>query len=329
MKAIVHLVTAAVAVAFGAAAALAQAPAEPGYPSRPITMIVPLAAGSAADIVARLVGTKMSADLGRQIVVENAPGAAGLVGIERGIKAPPDGYTIIGVSDSVLTMVPQLNPNAKFDPQKDLTPITQLAIIDWVLVANPSFPAKTVPEFLALAKAKPGQINFSSGGNASPQHVAMESFKARTGIELTHVPYRGATAALTDVVAGVVPIMFTAISVVHPFLVDGKLHAIATAGRKRSELLPNVPTVAEAGVAGFEFETWMSLMAPINLPRPIADKLHASALKAVSDPEIRAKLLAVGLVPLGNTSEEFRANLARDYAKMGEIIRAAGMKADQ
>lgn len=328
MKAIARLFATAVGVGLAAATAFAQAP-ESDYPSRPITMIVPLAAGSAADIVARLVGAKMSADLGRQIVIENAPGAAGLVGIERAIKAAPDGYTIIGVSDSVLTMVPQLNPNARFDPRKDLTAITQLAIIDWVLVANPSFPAKTVPELLALAKAKPGQIDFSSGGNASPQHVAMESFKARTGINLTHVPYRGATAALTDVVAGVVPVMFTAVSVAHPFLVDGKLHAIATGGAKRSELLPNVPTVSEAGVSGFAFETWMSLMAPLNVPKPIADRLHASALKAVNDPEIRAKLLAVGLVPLGNSSEEFSANLARDYAKMGEIIRAAGMKLEQ
>jgi tripartite-type tricarboxylate transporter receptor subunit TctC len=327
MKAVARLV--ALAIGLAVAPALAQAPADAAYPSRPITMIVPLAAGSAADIVARLVGTKMSADLGRQIVVENAPGASGLVGIERAVKAPADGYTIVGVSDSVLTMVPQLNPNAKFNPHKDLTPITQLAIIEWVLVAHPSFPAKTVPELLAMAKAKPGTIDFSSGGNASPQHVAMEAFKARTGINLTHVPYRGATAALTDVVAGVVPVMFTAISVAHPFLMDGKLHAIATAGRKRSELLPNVPTVSEAGIEGFEFETWMSLMAPANLPKPVADKLHASALKAINDPEVRSKLLAVGLVPLGNSPEEFRADLARHYNRIGEIIRAAGMKLEQ
>jgi tripartite-type tricarboxylate transporter receptor subunit TctC len=327
MKAVARFV--ALAIGLAAAPALAQAPVDPAYPSRPITMVVPLAAGSAADIVARLVGTKMSADLGRQITVENAPGASGLVGIERAVKAPADGYTIVGVSDSVLTMVPQLNPNAKFNPHKDLTPITQLAIIEWVLVAHPSFPAKTVPALLALAKEKPGTIDFSSGGNASPQHVAMEAFKARTGINLTHVPYRGATAALTDVVAGVVPVMFTAISVAHPFLMDGKLHAIATAGRKRSELLPNVPTVSEAGVEGFEFETWMSLMAPANLPKPIADKLHASALKAINDPEVRSKLLAVGLVPLGNSPEEFRADLARHYTRIGEIIRAAGMKLEQ
>jgi tripartite-type tricarboxylate transporter receptor subunit TctC len=327
MKALIRLI--ALAVGLAAVPAVAQAPADPAYPSRAITMIVPLAAGSAADIVARLVATKMSADLGRQIVVENAAGASGLVGIERAIKAPPDGYTIVGVSDSVLTMVPQLNPNAKFNPHRDLTPITQLATIDWVLVAHPSFAAKTVPDLLAMAKAKPGTIDFSSGGNASPQHVAMEAFKARTGINLTHVPYRGATAALTDVVAGVVPIMFTAVSVAHPVLVEGKLHALATAGRKRSELLPNVPTVAEAGVEGFEFETWMSLMAPAGLPKPIADKLHASAVKAVGDPEIRAKLLAVGLVPLGNAPDAFAANLARDYAKTGEIIRAAGMKLEQ
>ncbi|HYI91307.1 MAG TPA: tripartite tricarboxylate transporter substrate-binding protein [Beijerinckiaceae bacterium] len=326
MNACIRLI--ALTVGLAAAPVSAQAPADPAYPSRSITMIVPLAAGSAADIVARLVATKMSADLGRPIVIENAAGASGLVGIERGIKAPPDGYTIVGVSDSVLTMVPQLNPNAKFNPHRDLTPITQLATIDWVLVAHPSFAAKTIPDLLAMARAKPGTIDFSSGGNASPQHVAMEAFKARTGINLTHVPYRGATAALTDVVAGVVPVMFTAVSVAHPFLVEGKLHALATAGRKRSELLPNVPTVAEAGVEGFEFETWMSLMAPANLPKPIADKLHASALKAVGDAEIRAKLLAVGLVPLGNSADAFAANLARDYAKTGEIIRAAGMKLD-
>lgn len=319
-------VAALVAAFFVANANAAGAQSASGYPARSIQMVVPLAAGSAGDVALRIVAAKMATDLGQQIVVENVPGAAGLIGADRGARAAPDGYTIIGISDSVLTSVPLLNPNAKFNPLSDFAPVSQVVTNDWVLVTHPSFPAKSVQELIALAKEKPGTIDFSSGGNASPQHIAMEVFKARTGIKLVHVPYRGATVALTDVVAGTVPMMFTAVAVAKSFIDNGKLRALATGGARRSELLPDVPTVAEAGVAGFEWSTWTSIMVPAKTPQSIVEKLNASAIAALKDDDVRAKLTALGVVPNGNSPEQFKANLARDYAKMSEIIKSAGIK---
>lgn len=306
--------------------ALAQSASD--YPSRPIQMVIPLAAGSAGDVALRIVTTKMTADLGQQIVIKNMPGAAGLIGAEFVARATPDGYTIFGVADSVLTSVPLLNGNAKFDPLKDFAPITQIVTNDWVLVVNPSFPAKSVKEFIDLAKEKPDAINYASGGNGSPQQIAMEVFKSRTGIKLTHVPYRGATGALTDVVAGTVPVMFTAVAVAQSFIRSGKLRALATGGKRRSELLPDVPTVSEAGVPGFEWSTWTSIMVPTNTPPAIVAKLYNSAIAALKDAEIREKLLAVGVVPNGTTPAEFSANLNADYAKMSDVIKSAGIKAE-
>ena len=181
---------------------------------------------------------------------------------------------------------------------------------------------------VALAKSKPGAIDFSSGGIGSPQHIAMEMLEASTGIKLVHVPYRGATGALTDVVAGAVPLMFTAIAVAQPFLKDGKLHAIATGGPRRSELLPDVPTVAEAEVAGFAWSSWTSIMVPAGTPAPIVAKLHATIVTALNDNDVRSKLLALGVVPNGNTPTEFRADLARSYSKMAHIIKTAGIKVE-
>jgi tripartite-type tricarboxylate transporter receptor subunit TctC len=305
---------------------LAQTPSD--YPSRPIQMIIPLAAGSAGDVALRIVAAKMTVELGKQIVIENMPGAAGLIGAERAARATPDGYTIFGVADSVLTSVPLLNGNAKFDPLKDFTPVTQIVTNDWVLVANPSFPARTVNELIAMANAKPNTIDFASGGNGSPQQIAMEIFKSRTGIKLTHVPYRGATGALTDVVSGTVPLMFTAVAVAQSFIKSGKLRALATGGKTRSDLLPDIPTVAEAGVAGFEWSTWTSIMVPSNTPLDVSKKLYDVAIAALKDDEVKKKLLAVGVVPSGTTPEQFKANLAADYAKMSDVIKAAGIKTD-
>ena len=306
----------------------AQGASSVGYPSRPIQMIIPLAAGSAADVALRIVAARMSTDLGKQIVIENSPGAAGLIGAERAARAAPDGYTIVGIADSVLTSVPLLNKNAKFDPLKDFDPVTQIVTNEWALVTHPSFPAKSVLELIALAKAKPGSIDFSSGGKGSPQQIAMELLKSSTGIEVTHVPYRGATAALTDVVAGTIPMMFTAIAVAQSFVKDGKLRALAVGGPRRSAVLPDVPTVAEAGVPGFEWSSWTSIMVPAGTPKEVTAKLNAAAVAALKDGEVLGKLRALGVVPNGNTPEEFRNNLARDYAKMAAIIKAAGITID-
>jgi tripartite-type tricarboxylate transporter receptor subunit TctC len=307
--------------------ASAQEPTS-NYPSRPIQMIIPLAAGSAGDVALRVVTGKMSIDFRRQFVIENAPGAAGMIGAERAAHATPDGYTLVGISDSVLTSVPLLNKNVRFDPLRDFDPVSQIVTNEWVLVTNPSIPAKTVQDLVVLAKSKPETIDFSSGGIGSPQHIAMEMFKASTGIKLVHVPYRGATSALTDVVARTVPLMFTAIAVAQPFLKDGKLRAIATGGPRRSELLPDVPTVAEAGIAGFEWSTWTSIMVPAGTPAPIVAKLHAAVVVALNENDVRSKLLTLGVVPNGNTPDEFKADLARSYSKMADIIKAAGIKVE-
>jgi tripartite-type tricarboxylate transporter receptor subunit TctC len=295
------------------------------YPLRGITMVMPLAAGSAGDVLGRLVGAKMTADLGRHIVCENVAGASGALGIERVLRAAPDGYTLLGTGDNQLIYAPLFNKNAKFDPRNDLAPITQLAVLDWALVANPAFPAKTIGELVALAKPKPGEINFASGGVGSAQQIAMELLMARSGIKLTHVPYRGVTPALNDVVAGVVPVMFTAVSVAAPYIPDGKLRVLATTGRQRSTLLPDVPTVAEAGLEGYDFKTWMALLAPKDTPAAIIDRLHRAAVTAVKDPSLRPQMAAGGFVPVGNSPAEFKAELASDYERIAKVIRDAGI----
>lgn len=305
--------------------ALAQGSTASDYPARGITMVMALAAGSAGDVLGRLVGNKMSAEFGKPIVSENVTGATGQIGIDRVMRATPDGYTILGCGDNQLLYAPFVNKHAKFDPLNDFAPITQLALVDYVLVAHPSLPAKNVAELVSLAKAKPEQINYSSAGPGSTQHIAMESLMARTGARLTHVPYRGATPALNDVVAGVVSVMFTAVSVAKPFLEDGRLRALATAGLERSSLMPDVPTVAEGGLDGFEFRTWMGLFAPAKTPPEIVARLNGSAARAVKDPSLRPQMAAGGFTPIGNSPQEFKGVIARDYERIGAIIKAAGI----
>jgi tripartite-type tricarboxylate transporter receptor subunit TctC len=288
-------------------------------------MVIPFGAGSAGDVALRIITAKMSTLLGKQIVIENVTGAAGIIGAERVARAAPDGYTIIGMGDSVVTTVPLLNKNVKYDPFKDFEPVCQVVTFEWVLVANPSFPTKTVKELIALAKAKPGTIDFSSGGNGSPQHLAMALFETKTGIKLAHVPYRSATAALTDVVAGTVPVAFTAIAVAEPFIKSGKLRVLGTGGPKRAVLLPDVPTVAEEGVPGFEWSTWNSIQLPAKTPQAIVDKLQKTVIAALNDDEVKAKLAAVGVVPSGGTTAELKAKVAHTYAEIAEIIKTTGI----
>ena len=305
--------------------AVAQGTSASDYPARGITLVMPLAAASAGDVLGRLVAGKMAAELGRPIVSENVTGASGSIGIERVLRAAPDGYTILGSGDNQLIYAPLFNKTFRLDPRTDLAPITQLAILDWALVANPAFPAKTIEELVALAKANPGKIDFASGGVGSAQQIAMELLMAHFGIKLTHVPYRGVTPALNDVVAGVVPLIFTAVSVAAPYIPDGKLRVLATTGRERSTLMPDVPTVAEAGVAGYHFQTWMGLLAPKETPAAIIDRLYRAAVNAVKDPALRPQLAAGGFVAVGNAPVEFKAQIASDYERIGTVIRDANI----
>ena len=299
-----------------------------GYPNKPIRMIVPLAAASAVDNAARIVTTKMSANMGQQIVIENQPGAAGQIGTERVAKAAPDGYTLGGFNDSIMTMLPNMNPNLSWDILKDFEPVSLVATIEWGLVANNDAPFKTAADLIAAAKAKPGDINFGSGGNGSPQHIAMALFASQSGIKLTHVPYKGASQAALGVAAGEVPVAFQGLATVAGLVRGGKAKLLGVTTPAPLPQFPGVPTVAESGLPGFQFNSWFTVMAPAGTPREIVARLNAEIQKALADPDVRAKLLDQGLTVRGTSPEELgrltRAQLAR-YAK---LIRDADIKAE-
>jgi tripartite-type tricarboxylate transporter receptor subunit TctC len=297
------------------------------YPSKPILVVMPLQAGSAVDVMIRIVAQKMSEGLGQQIVIENQPGAAGSIGAERVKRAAPDGYTVGALNDSILTMIPNIRQVA-YDPLKDFEPVGVVAAITWVMVVSNELPAKTVPEFIALAKSRPGKIDYSSGGNGSPQHVAMEAFKEATGIDLVHIPYRGATAAAVDVMSNRVQAHFSAVSIVQSYIKDGRMRALGVPSAARSPLLPDVPTMAEAGLRGFEWRTWASFVVPLGTPKPVIERLNAELVKAVNAPDSRDKLIAQGLEPIGSTPETV-AQWTRDGLKrMHDIVQRAKIQAE-
>jgi tripartite-type tricarboxylate transporter receptor subunit TctC len=314
--------------AIGAALLGAALPvAAQDYPAKPILMVMPLQAGSAVDVMMRIVAQKMGDNMGRQIVVENQPGAAGMIGAERVKRAAPDGYTLGALNDSILTMIPNIR-QVPYDPIKDFVPVSVVAGITWVLVANNDLPVKSVPDFIALAKSRPGKIDYSSGGNGSPQHVAMEAFKAATGTYVVHIPYRGATQAALDVISNQVQVHFSAVSIVQPHIKSGRMRALAVPSPKRSPLLPDVPTMAEAGVPGFEWFTWASIVVPVGTPKPIVDRLNAEVVKAVGAPDVREKLVAQGLEPVGSPPEQVTQWTQAGLARMSEIVKRAGIKGD-
>ncbi len=320
---VIHRLTFCVSTLLVCAHAFAQP-----YPSKPINMLIPLQAGSSVDAILRTVANKMSENMGQQIVVENQAGASGLIGTERLAKAAPDGYTIAGLNDGVLTMLPHMRPNLPFDPLTSFAPVSLVAEISWVLIAGPNFEAKSVADLVRLAKARPGQIDYSSGGNGSPQHVAMEVFKAATGTYMTHIPYRGATQSAMDVMSGQIPVSMSGLSIVISHIKAGKLRALAVANPTRSPLLPDVPTIAESGVPGYEFSTWGALFVPQGTPKPIIDRLHAEVVKAVNDATVRERLSNLGLVPRGSTPAELAEATRTGLAKMGAVIKAAGIKSE-
>jgi tripartite-type tricarboxylate transporter receptor subunit TctC len=297
------------------------------YPAKPILMLMPLQAGSAVDVMIRIVAQKMSENMGQQIVVENQPGAAGSIGAERVKRAAPDGYTVGVLNDSILTMIPNIRQVA-YDPVKDFVPVGVVAAITWVMVVNNDLPAKTVPEFVALAKSRPGKLDYSSGGNGSPQHVAMEAFKAATGIDLVHIPYRGATQAAVDVMSGRVQAHFSAVSIVRPYILDGRMRALGVPGAARSPLLPEVPTMAEAGVPGFEWRTWASFVVPLGTPGTIVERLNAELVKAVNSPDVREKLIAQGLEPIGSGPTTVTQWTQDGLKRMRDIVQRAKIQAE-
>lgn len=302
--------------------------AQAAYPARPITMLLPLAAGSAGDVALRVVAQKMSENMKQSIVIENLPGVSGLLGTERVVRAAPDGYLIGGIGDSVLNFAANLAPKMNFDPIGDLDPIALVATIPWTVAVNPAFGTRTLGEFIAKAKAAPNKIDYASTGSGSASHIGMEMLAARTGISLTHIPYKGATPGVTDVVGGQVPAVFSAVSVVLPYVKSGKLLALGVPADKRSALLPDVPTFAEAGVQDFNFVTWVSLFAPKGTSKAIVDRLNAETVKAVSDPAVREKLLSLGLEPESSTPEQLGQMVRSGHARVARIVKDANIKID-
>lgn len=298
------------------------------YPTRQVRVLEPLAAASAVDVVTRLLADRIGHDLGQSLFVDNEPGAAGLLGMRAGAKAAPDGYTIMAVNDSIVTVLPNMRKDAGYDPRTDFVPISLLANLRWVLITSPDFPPNTVQEFVAYAKAHPGTIDFGSGGQGSPQHLAMELFMRAAGITLTHVPYRGVTPAFTDLVSGHIPVMFIALPAPLPFLADKKVKILGFAESQRLPTLPDVPTIAEQGYPGFEFFSWAAWMAPKGTPRPIIDTLNAEVKKAMADPAISKQLVQLGYGPVASTPEELGSVIAKDFDDKAALIKSANIRAD-
>jgi tripartite-type tricarboxylate transporter receptor subunit TctC len=315
-----------VLVAASLATIVSAVSAQETYPSRPIQMIVPLAAASAVDNAARILAQRMSDNMGQSIVIENQPGAAGLIGTERVARAAPDGYVIGGFNDSIMTMLPNLYTTMSWDILRDFEPISLVATVEWGLVVNNDSPYKTTADLIAAAKAHPGKINYGSGGNGSPQHVAMEVFASAAGISLTHVPYRGATQAALDVASGQVSVAFQGLATVASLVRGGKLRLLAVTTRNRLPQFPDVPTMSESGLPGFEFNSWFALMAPAHTPKPIIARLNAEVLKALADPEVRARLDAQGLTTRGSSPEELGSATRAQLAKYARVMKDANIR---
>ena len=310
----------------GSVAALAQAPA--GYPNKPIRMIVPLAAGSAVDNAARIVAQKMGQNIGQSIVIDNQPGAAGLIGAERVAKSAPDGYTLGGFNDSIMTMVPNLQPKMSWDILKDFEPISLVATVEWGLVVPSGAPEHSAADLIAAARRAPGKLNYSSGGNGSPQHIAMALFASQAGVSMTHVPYKGATQAAMGVGGNEVHAAFQGIATVNSLIKAGKVRLIGVTTPGRMPQFPDVPTVAQSGLPGFEFNSWFALMAPAGTPKPVLQFLAAEIAKALKDPEVRDKLIAQGLTPRGTTPDELGAAMRAQLARYGQLIKQNGITAE-
>ena len=298
------------------------------FPSKPVRIIVPFAAGGVADLLPRLVGQKVSEKWGQPVVVENKVGASGNIGMAEVARAAPDGYTI-GLAPTGNLTVNQFLFKLPFDAAKDLAPITVLATSPNVLAVHPSVPAKSFRELIAYAKSNPGVLNFASPGEGSGAHLAGELLNLEAGIRMTHVPYKGLAPAVNDLLGGQVQVMFAGISTVLQHVKSGKLVAIAIASPKRSSQLPDLPTVAESGIPGFDVTSWYGLVTRAGTPAEVIDRIYRDAVEALGSDEVRSKLSGLGLEPLGNSPAEFERMIADESRKWGDIVRRAGIKPQQ
>jgi tripartite-type tricarboxylate transporter receptor subunit TctC len=297
------------------------------YPDKPIRLIVPYPPGGGTDVIARIVQERFQALLGQPIIIENRGGAAGSIGTDVAAKSPPNGYTVLFTLSSH-TINPSIYTKLPFDTAKDFEPVAMVASLPQILVANLQFPADTVAELIALAKARPGTISFASVGNGSPGHLAGELLKLRTGTEMTHIPYRGGGPAVSDVLGGQVPLLWVSIPAAAQFVKAGKLKALAVSTKKRSAAFPEVPTMQEAGVPDFEVDSWYAMFVPVKTPRSVIDKLNHVVNTVVREPAIRDKLLAQGSEGVGGTPEELGKVVSTELARWGKLTREARIKVD-
>ena len=312
-----------------AAALLAStsAPAQT-YPARPVHIVVPFAPGGPADLYARVIGEKLQASLGQSFVIEDKPGAGSIVGTDAVAKSAPDGYTLLMMSNTH-TVNESLIADRPFQLLRDFVPVAPVNYSDLVMVVHPSVAAHSLREFIALAKAKPGSLNYASSGPGTPYHMAGELFKSMAGVDIVHVPYKGSSGARTDILGGQVQMMFDAITTMAPNVRAGKLRALATSGRTRSSVLPEVPTLAEAGVPGYEAVIWLGVMAPAGTPRAIVEKLNAEMQRIVNAPETKAAWEKQGAAAMSMAPDEFGRFLREDIEKWARVVKVSGAKSDQ
>ncbi len=313
-----------------AAATLGLAPlsatAQDAWPAKPIRLVVPFTPGGVTDTSGRVIAEFLGKRLGQQVVVDNKPGASGNIGMALVKDAPADGYTLVLGFDGTMVINPHVFARLPFDSLKDFTPIGKIGNATLILVANPNAPVKTLAELVNVSKATQGGLSFGTSGTGGTPHIAGELLKMRTGANLVHVPYKGGGQALTDVVGGTIPLVYTAVAGAHGFVKNGQVRALGVSSARRSPSLPEVPTFAEAGFADFVVDSWVALLAPANLPPAIASRLNTELNAVLNDPEARARLMTLGIDATPGSAVQFRDEMARDLARYGQVVKAAGIK---
>ncbi len=298
------------------------------FPTRPVRIVVPFTPGGANDVIARVVAQRLTEPLGQQVLVDNRGGAGGAIGAELVARSPADGYTLLLANPGPNAINPMLQPKTPYDPIKDFSMITLMAVSPQVLVAHPSMPVRSARDLVALAKSKPGQINYGSSGTGAITHLSMEFFKARTKTNMVHIPYKGANISLTELVGGQVSVMFAALGSIQSMLGSQRIRAIGVAANERTALLPGVPTISESGIADFEVVNWFGIVGPANIPRPIVDRLNQAINRVVQSADSKERFSTMGFVPRGTTPEELEKHIKSEIARWGSVIKSQNIKPD-
>ena len=325
-----RIVASAVALAASACAGLwsMQSLFAQNYPVKPVRLIVPWTPGGTADILARLMGQRLTESFGQQVIVDNRPGASGQIGTDLVAKAPPDGYMLVLGTTAPNSTAPSLYPRLPYDARKDFAPISLIALTFYVLSVNPHVPVKSVQELVKLAKARPGELNFSSPGNGTPNHLSGEMLKIRAGIQMQHIPFKGSAQAIADVIGGQIPLNFENIAVVLPHIKAGKVRALGVTSAQRSPFLPETPTIAESGYPGFEAVGWFGLMGPAQTPRDVLARLNAETVRILNNPEVNARIVGLGAQVRPTSMAEFETFNREQIAKWAKVIKDSGAQAD-